>query len=326
MFFWYNRSVRETIDGPPGGAAVMASESTLEPASIRYAGRAELHRGDAIERLAAFAACDVRPELVVTSPPYNLGKDYGISNDRLTYAEYLAWSERWINAVHDLLPDGGRFCLNVPVDISQPDGKRTIVLPLACHLQQLAQEAGLAYQTTIDWCEGNIGRRTAWGSYKSPTAPFVTNPNERILVFYKGERWKRDGRGRTWDIEPQQFIDWTLGSWSFPGASARRIGHPAPFPEELPRRLILLFSFREDVVLDPFVGSGTTCRVAERLGRRSIGIDRNHAYLQAAERSIVDDRVVVDRAGRRFIPETMPLPIYKEEEEEPTAAGGVLAS
>ena len=141
--------------------------------------------------------------------------------------------------------------------------------------------AGWAYQTTIVWNEQNISRRTAWGSWRKPSAPFVTAPVEMIAVFYK-ERWQRSDEGRTWKIAAKDFMDWTLGTWTFPGANPKRVGHPAPFPEELPRRLILLYSYVEDTILEPFAGSGTTCRVAKALGRRSIGVEIDAGYCALA--------------------------------------------
>jgi site-specific DNA-methyltransferase (adenine-specific) len=284
----------------------------VDPSRI-VAGAATFLHHDAIAAMRQMREAGQRPDLILTSPPYNLGKEYGSSNDELTYRAYLEWTEAWLDEAYTLLPDGGRLCLNLPVDTTQRHAAgHAIVLPLAFDVQAIAHDLGFHYQTTIDWCEGNIGRRTAWGSYGRPSAPFVTNPNERILVLYKGDRWKRVPGDRTWDLEPEQFKAWTLGSWAFPGASAKREKHPAPFPEELPRRLILLYSFREDVILDPFVGSGTTCRVANRLGRVSYGIDIHRPYLEAAAESITNDLATI-ASGVRYLQTTIEMPVSSDE-------------
>jgi site-specific DNA-methyltransferase (adenine-specific) len=253
-------------------------------------------------------------QLVVSSPPYNLGKDYGAARDDATYRSYLDWVRIWGRELYRVLEPGGRLCLNIPIDInvSFDDGAEISVgiqgphdnvgrcasvrhegvrkrgtrkqPVLADFTQIFVHELGFVYNTTILWLEGNISRRTAWGSWLSASDPWVNTAAEAILVLSRDRR-KRSGRGRTSDVERDEFMDWTLGIWKFNGQHGHRHSHPAPFPEELPRRLIRLFSFRDDVVLDPFVGSGTTCRVAKSLGRRSIGVDINPAYCAvAAER------------------------------------------
>jgi site-specific DNA-methyltransferase (adenine-specific) len=224
--------------------------------------------------------------LVVTSPPYNLGKDYGAARDDATYFDYLDWVERWCAELYRVLEPGGRFCLNIPLDINlsfDRGGKRTTSKQpvLADFTERLVRRQGWVYNTTILWLEGNISRRTAWGSWLSASDPWVNTAAEVILVLSRDQR-KRAGRGKTADVTREEFMDWTLGMWQFNGQSTLRHGHPAPFPEELPYRLIKLFSFREDVILDPFLGSGTTCRVARDLGRRSVGVEINPAYCEVA--------------------------------------------
>ena len=228
-------------------------------------------------------------QLAVTSPPYNLGKDYGTARDDATYRAYLGWVETWSIELLRILEPGGRLCLNIPIDvnISFDEGgrRRTAKHPvLADFTQLLVRQLGFTYNTTILWLERNISKRTAWGSWLSASDPWVNTAAEAVLVVSRGQR-KRDGRGRTSDVGRDEFMDWTLGIWDFQGQSGAQLGHPAAFPEELPRRLISLFSFREDVVLDPFLGSGTTCVVAKRLGRRSIGVEIDSRYCAiAAER------------------------------------------
>lgn len=229
---------------------------------------------------------DQSVQLIVTSPPYNLGKDYGTARDDATYFGYLDWVRTWCQELYRVLEPGGRVCLNIPLDINlsfDEGGKRmTSKQPvLADFTQLLVRDLGFAYNTTILWLEGNISRRTAWGSWLSASDPWVNTAAEAVLVLSRDRR-KRSARGKTPDMERNDFMDWTLGLWTFNGQNSSQYGHPAPFPEELPRRLIKLFSFREDVVLDPFLGSGTTCRVAKDLGRRSIGIEIDARFCRIA--------------------------------------------
>jgi site-specific DNA-methyltransferase (adenine-specific) len=227
--------------------------------------------------------------LVVTSPPYNLGKDYGTARDDATYHAYLDWVERWGRELLRVLEPGGRLCLNIPLDVNlkfDERGKRgTHKQPVLSDFTRLfVNDLGYVYNTTIMWLENNVSRRTAWGSWLSASDPWVNTAAEAILVLSKECR-RRSGRGKTSDITRDEFMKSTLGIWDFHGENTRRFGHPAPFPEALPYRLIRLFSFREDVVLDPFLGSGTTCRVAKDLGRRSIGVEIDPTYCaQAADR------------------------------------------
>lgn len=225
-------------------------------------------------------------QLVVTSPPYNLGKEYGAARDDTTYRSYIAWVADWCRELQRVVEPGGRVCLNIPIDINLDftDGgkRRNSKQPvLADYTQLLVYDLGFVYNTTILWLERNVSRRTAWGSWLSASDPWVNTAAEAVLVLSKGQR-RRIGKGKTSDVNRDDFMDWTLGIWDFPGQSTSQFRHPAPFPEELPRRLIQLFSFREDTVLDPFLGSGTTCRVAKVLGRRSIGVEINSQYCEVA--------------------------------------------
>jgi site-specific DNA-methyltransferase (adenine-specific) len=217
-------------------------------------------------------------DLVVTSPPYNLDVSYGGYADAVPYDQYLSWVAEWAAELHRVAAVGGRACINVPLD-SNKGGKRAVYADYV----RVFKEAGWSYQTTIVWNEQNISRRTAWGSWMSPTAPFVTAPVEMVAIFYK-DVWGRKRLDRTSDIEHDEFLEWTLGMWQFAGQSPRSVGHPAPFPLELPRRLIKLYSFVEDLVFDPFVGSGTTCVAAKTLGRHSIGVDIDEGYCSLAAR------------------------------------------
>jgi len=235
-----------------------------------------LHNSDFLSDKNRFQESSI--DLTVTSPPYNLGKEYGKDNtDRLSYDEYLDWSKAWMSRLNRMTSDGGRFCLNIPLD-KNLGGSR----PIYRDLLNCAISCGWNYHTTIVWNEQNISRRTAWGSWKSASAPYVIAPVEMIAVLFKGDSWKRSSIGRTSTIARDNFISWTNGVWTFSGEKKSRIGHPAPFPIELPRRCIELFSFKEDLIFDPFVGSGTTMVAAASLERNGAAFEVERCYIDIA--------------------------------------------
>lgn len=225
---------------------------------------------------------DSSVDLIVTSPPYNVDIQYNSHKDDITYAEYLEFSKKWMTRCFGWLKDDGRFCLNIPLDKNK-GGQQSV----GADLTTIAKQIGFQYHATIVWNEGNISRRTAWGSWKSASAPFVIAPVELILVLYK-RSWKKTSGSKISDIERGDFMAWTNGLWTFNGESKKKIGHPAPFPVELPRRCIQLFSYVDDVVLDPFCGSGTTLLAAVSHRRRGIGIDVDKKYCALAKKRILE--------------------------------------
>ncbi|MGB8309425.1 MAG: site-specific DNA-methyltransferase [Methanoregula sp.] len=224
-------------------------------------------------------------DLVITSPPYNVEIRYNSHNDRLTYEEYLKFSKRWMKRCFRWLRKDGRFCLNIPLDKNK-GGRQSV----GADLTTVAKECGFTYHTTIVWNEGNISRRTAWGSWASASAPYVIAPVELIVVLYK-DSWKKTSGSLKSDITPNEFKDWTNGLWTFNGERKTRIGHPAPFPVELPLRCMKLFSFVGDHVLDPFMGSGSTLLAALQCDRRSVGIEIDTQYCNLAVRRIEEEKV-----------------------------------
>jgi site-specific DNA-methyltransferase (adenine-specific) len=165
--------------------------------------------------------------------------------------------------------------LNIPLDKNK-GGQQSV----GADITRIAKEVGWKYHSTIIWNEQNISRRTAWGSWLSASAPYVIAPVELILVLYK-DVWKRNYKGIS-DVSRDEFMQWTNGVWTFNGESKKRIGHPAPFPQELPYRCIKLFSYVEDMVFDPFLGSGTTTLVADKLNRKAIGVEIDQGYYNLA--------------------------------------------
>ncbi len=215
-------------------------------------------------------------DLIITSPPYNVDIDYDSNDDSLSYEEYLLFSKKWISRCFGWLKPDGRLCMNIPLDKNKGGQK-----PVGADLTSIATKIGFQYHSTVIWNEGNISRRTAWGSWLKASAPYVIAPVELIVILYK-ETWKKTSGSLISDITSDEFKEWTNGLWTFTGEKKSRVGHPAPFPLELPRRCIKLFSYVDDLVLDPFMGSGTTLLAAYQNRRRGIGIDIDKGYCQLA--------------------------------------------
>ena len=216
-------------------------------------------------------------DLIVTSPPYNVDIKYNSNDDALSYTDYLTFSKDWFSRCLQWLKPDGRFCLNIPLDKNK-GGQQHV----GADLTKLATGIGFQYHSTIVWNEGNISRRTAWGSWLKASAPYVIAPVELIVILYKDVWKKTSGSGES-DMNKEEFMEWTNGLWTFPGESKKRIGHPTPFPVELPRRCIKLFSFVGDTVLDPFMGSGTTLVAAHLNKRNGIGIEIDEGYCKLAK-------------------------------------------
>lgn len=225
-------------------------------------------------------------DLIVTSPPYNIDMNYGVHNDKMNYGEYLEFTEKWLSKCLKLVKPDGRFCLNIPLDKNK-DGQQSV----CADITTIAKKVGWKYHSTIIWNEQNISRRTAWGSWLSASAPYVIAPVEVIVVFYK-EKWKKSAASKKSDITKEEFMKWTNGVWNFSGESRKRVGHPAPFPVELPRRCIKLFSFVGDIILDPFMGSGSTLIASYLNNRRAIGVDIDVQYCELAKKRLLLETVI----------------------------------
>ena len=216
-------------------------------------------------------------DLIITSPPYNVDIHYNSNNDDMRYEEYLLFTKKWLRKCYKLSRDDGRFCLNIPLDKNK-GGQQSVLADVT----RIAKTVGWNYHSTVIWNEGNISRRTAWGSWMSASAPYVIAPVEAILILYKKNWKKSNGRSEN-DITREEFMEWTNGVWTFSGQSKKGAGgHPAPFPIELPTRCIKLFSFVGDTVFDPFLGSGSTLIAAYLSKRRGVGIDIDKTYCKIA--------------------------------------------
>ncbi len=216
--------------------------------------------------------------LMITSPPYNVSKEY---DEDLSLKEYLSLLENSFKETYRVLINGGRACINVANLGRKP------YIPLSDYISTMMINLGFNMRGEIIWNKAaSASPSTAWGSWQSAANPTLRDIHEYILVFSKGS-YKRDSQGKSNSISKEQFIDWTKSIWTMNAESARRIGHPAPFPEELPNRLIQLYSFKGDIILDPFLGSGTTALAAIKSERNFIGYEINNEYVSLAEKRLL---------------------------------------
>src|SRR5512134_725511 len=218
---------------------------------------------------------DCSVHLMVTSPPYNVGKEY---DNNLTLEEYLAFLRKVWRETYRVLVPGGRACINIANVGRKP------YIPLHAHIMHDMSDLGFLMRGEIIWDKAaSASTSTAWGSWQSATNPTLRDTHEYILVFSKGSyrRQKMDGRKST--ISKEEFLEFTKSVWGFPSESAKKVGHPAPFPVELPYRLIQLYTFSNEVVLDPFMGSGQTALAALKAGRHFTGYEISADYIKLAE-------------------------------------------
>jgi len=212
--------------------------------------------------------------LMITSPPYNVSKDY---DQDLSLNEYLNLLQKVFKETYRVLTHGGRACINVANVGRKP------YIPLSDYISALMIEIGFNMRGEIIWNKSaGAGVSTAWGSWQSASNPILRDTHEYILVFSKGD-YKRERNDKENSITKDQFIEWTKSIWTMNPESAKKVGHPAPFPEELPFRLIQLYSFIDDIILDPFMGSGTTAVSALKSDRKFIGYDTDKKYIKTAE-------------------------------------------
>jgi len=233
----------------------------------------KLFQGDAVEVMNT----EIEPgtiDLIVTSPPYNCGIDYDSYDDVRPWKEYFTWCAEWLQSCYRVLKEDGRICINVPVDVKADKRVGNNRRGLYAEFYQLLQCVGYNYHGTIVWAENSIPKLTAWGSWLSASAPYISCSYETIIVAYKGP-WKKINPGRS-TISKTEFIRGVSGMWTDIAPDAERLGK-ATFPIKLPMRCIELLSYAGDTVLDPFCGTGTTLKAAVLTGRNSIGIELSPA-------------------------------------------------
>jgi site-specific DNA-methyltransferase (adenine-specific) len=188
----------------------------------------------------------------------------------------------WRESYRVLVP-GGRACINIANLGRKP------YIPLHSLVIEQMLAAGFLMRGEIIWDKASSASpSTAWGSWMSASNPVLRDVHEYILVFSK-EGFRRPQGDRKNTIQKEDFLAWTKSVWQFSAIQARHVGHPAPFPVELPHRCIQLYTYASDVVLDPFAGSGTTCLAAQQDGRRFVGYEINPEYCELAHSRLVED-------------------------------------
>jgi len=240
-------------------------------------------------------------DLVVTSPPYNVGIQYDIHNDEIVMDEYWEWSEKWLTEVYRLLKDDGRIAINIPYEVNvQARGGRVF---FASEIYQVMKKVGFKFYGIVDLEEDSPHRSktTAWGSWMSPSAPYIYNPKECVILAYKKNHIKKVKGEPQWKGEPylteegknkvayseqdkKEFMELVFGQWKY-FADTRSLTK-ATFSMDIPEKAIKILSYRNDVVLDPFNGSGTSCVAAVVHDRRWVGIELSENYCEIAKQRI----------------------------------------
>lgn len=284
---------REVKEKKRGGTKHLRHIDTPRVSSVTTRFDNKIYCGDAESVLETFPSSFV--DIIVTSPPYNFGQEYkgdeGKIDDALRWERYFAkMKEIWRECVRVLKP-GGRICVNVQPLFSD-------YIPSHHIISNQLLELGLLWKSEILWEKHNYScKYTAWGSWRSPSMPYIKYTWEFIEVFCKGSHRKLGDPSKI-DITGEEFKEWVYAKWEIaPETRMKEFGHPAMFPEEIPYRLLRLFSYVGDLVLDPFNGVGTTTLVAERLDRRWIGIDISSKYCEIAKermREFIEQRKLVD--------------------------------
>jgi DNA modification methylase len=238
--------------------------------------------GNALDVLSDFP--DECIDMVITSPPYNFGHSYAQDphDDTHEWNEYFEQLNCVFAECERVLKPGGRIAVNIQPLFSD-------YVPTHHIISGMLRQLGLLWKAEFLWEKNNYNAKyTAWGSWKSPSMPYIKYTWEYIEVFDK-KTHKKTGHREDIDITTDEFKEWVIGRWTFPPEIRMKdYDHPAMFPEELPRRLMKLFSYRNDIILDPFNGVGTTTLVARKLGRRFIGIDISDQYCDMAFRRVID--------------------------------------
>jgi len=255
--------------------------------------------GDTIEVMSEMPEGWV--DLIVTSPPYNVGIQYDTHNDEIVMDEYWAWSEKWLTEAYRLLKDDGRMAINIPYEVNvQARGGRVF---FASELYQVMKKVGFKFYGIVDLEEDSPHRSktTAWGSWMSPSAPYIYNPKECVILAYKKNHIKKVKGEPQWKGEPylteegknkvayseqdkKEFMELVFGQWKY-FADTRSLTK-ATFSMDIPEKAIKILSYRNDVVLDPFNGSGTSCVAAVVHDRRWVGIELSENYCEIAKQRI----------------------------------------
>ncbi len=242
--------------------------------------------GDVLEMMRKIPNDSIH--FAITSPPYNVGKDYDNHNDKMSHEKYLEWLNKvWIETKR-VLVNGGRFAINIA-----PTGIRDFVPIHHDYIEQM-KKIGMKFRTEILWYKQTMLKRTAWGSFKSPANPHIVPSWEYVLIFTKGDN-RLDGDQNMADITREEFMQFSDGFWKIKPETQRK-GHPAPFPEELIYRLTKFYSYKGNNILDMFGGTGTVAVIAKRTERNFVHIDISPQYCKVAK-----DRVENDNKQKKFL-------------------------
>ena len=242
--------------------------------------------GDVLEEMRQIPSNSIH--LAITSPPYNVGKDYDNHNDKMSYHDYLNWLYKVWKETKRVLVPGGRFALNIA-----PTGIRDFT-PLHHDFTNQFRKLGVKFRTEIIWYKQTMLKRTAWGSFKSPANPHIVPSWEYVLIFSKDEN-RLDGNPKMADITKEEFMEFSDGFWQI-SPETKRKGHPAPFPEKLIYRLIKFYSYKGNNILDMFGGTGTVATITAKTGRNFLHIDVSPQYCK-----ITEDRIDKELRQQKLI-------------------------
>ena len=259
--------------------------------------------GDCIEVMKTLDEGSI--DLIVTSPPYGVGIDYDVHQDDMLVEEYFEFTRKWMTEAFRVLKDDGRIALNIPYEINrQEKGGRVFMVS---EVWQIMKQIGYKFFGVVDLEEDSPhrSRTTAWGSWMSPSAPYIYNPKECVVLAYKKHHIKKVKGEPEWtpemgevedkngnmrpkkfytETQKREFIDLVFGQWNY-FADTRSLTK-ATFSMDIPTKAIKILTYKNDVVLDPFVGSGTSLVAAETLDRQWIGIELSPDYCEVARKRV----------------------------------------
>jgi len=239
----------------------------------------KLYNMDAINFLKSIDENSV--DLIVTSPPYNCGIEYDVCEDNMEWKEYLQWCESWFKECYRILKDDGRMCVNHYINFHLKGGDSQFPL---MDFRNIQEKIGFGVHKLIIWEDRTMSRMTAWGSWMSASAPNIQNPYEGILISYKNQ-WKKINKGES-TISRDMFLESVIGIWKLKPDTKSLT--KASFPVELPERCIELLTYKNELVVDPFIGSGSTAIAAIKTNRNFIGCDLSQNYINIANQRIDD--------------------------------------
>jgi site-specific DNA-methyltransferase (adenine-specific) len=260
-------------------------------------------QGDCIVEMGKLPESTV--DLVVTSPPYNVGIDYDSHDDRMVMEDYWEFTEQWLSKAYRLLKDDGRIAVNIPYEVNVQDrGGRILFMS---EFWSIMKKVGFQFYGLVDLDENSPHRSktTAWGSWMSPSSPYIYNPKECVILAYKKDRIKKvkgepQWKGELVDLEQEdgtikqkmmyqeedkkEFMSLVYGQWEYFADTKQQT--KATFSMDIPMKAIKILTYRNDVILDPFTGSGTSLCAAEISGRRWLGIELSENYTKVAKERV----------------------------------------